>query len=247
MAALLPLGLGACRTPGESRAYLYAPGLGQTVREINPRDGAELGGVPAYVEAHEQVLGLAYDPFTDHLFIRLFPGNRVRVIDRPAAAIKRHFTIPSLPPIGGRDFAVRGRDRHFFFTDPNSPALFETDLNGQLEKHLPLAGLSAPAWGVAYDPRTDELLVLPTERGTRVLRYAASDASPRGEIQLETSVRGDCLAYDGDARQLYASLADGSAIGVFDTKGRLLRRLPRPDPTREVFFDLGPRSLVRLF
>ena len=234
-----------CSTPGPRHAYLYSPALGPTIRDVDPLSGDEKTGVPAYVDHGEHVLGMAYDPYTDHFFIRLFPGNQIRVIDRPAAAVKRSFRAPSIP-LGGHDLAVRSRDRHLFFTDPTAPALFETDINGELEHYHKLEGLVAPAWGVAYDSLQDELLVLPFKQSDRVLRFSPTGAR-LGELPLEVPVQGMSLAFDAEAREYFASLADASAIGVFDARGRLLRRLPRPSPERETFIDVGPRSLLRLF
>jgi hypothetical protein len=243
--AVAASGLGGCSTPGPGHAYLYSPALGSTIRDLDPRSGAERDGIPAFVNASEQVLGFAYDPYTDHLFIRLFPGNHVRVVDRPAGAVKRTFRAPNLP-MGGRDLAVRSRNRHLFFTDPTAPALFETDGEGGLKGYHRLEGLDAPVWGVAHDPATDELIVLPEERSSRVLRFDLAGRS-RGELRLDAAVEGVSLGYDAAAREYFASLADGSAIAVFDERGRLLRRLPRPAPGAPVFVDVGPRSLLRLF
>lgn len=243
--ALLALSLTACSTPGPGHAYLYSPSLGPTIRDVDPLDGEERAGVPAFVGPHEHVLGLAYDPYTDHFFIRMFPGNLVRVVDRPAGVIKREFRAANLP-LGGSDLAVRSRDRHVFFTDPTAPALFETDRNGELEAYLPLQGLSAPAWGVAHDPLRDELLVLAHRISDRVHRFDTRGRS-LGELPLEVPVQGVSLAFDAAAREYFASLEDCSAIGVFDEQGRLLRRIPRPAPDRETFIDVGPRSLLRLF
>lgn len=243
--ALLALSLGACSTPGPGHAYLYSPGLGPTIRDVDPRSGAERASLRAFVGTGEQVLGMAYDPYTDHLFIRLFPGNRIRVIDRPADAIKRSFIAPAIP-MGGHDLAIRSRDRHLFFTDPTAPALFETDINGELEHYHRLESLDAPVWGVAYDPLNEELLVLAHEHSDRIHRF---DSKGRllGEVPLDTPVEGISLGFDADAREYFASLADASAIGVFDYRGRLLRTLPRPAANRETFIDIGPRSLLRLF
>ncbi len=245
LAALALALLAGCSTPGPSHAYLYSPALGSTVRDIDPGSGAEQAAVPAYIQPHETVSGMVYDPFTDHVFLRIFPGRFVRVVDRPARKIKREFTAPSLP-LGGHDFTIRSTDRHFFFTDGSGPALIETNINGVFVRRLALAGLAAPAHGVAYDLVNKELLVLAAETSDRVHRFAM-DGTARGEIPLETSVRGISLGFDAVERTLFASLADGSAIGAFDTQGRLLRRLPRPAPDQDVFIDLGPRSLLRLF
>ncbi|MBC8011282.1 MAG: hypothetical protein H7067_14440 [Burkholderiales bacterium] len=220
-------------------------GQSTTIRDVDPRDGAEISQIPAYVEEGEQVVGLAYDPYTDHLFIRIFPGNFIRVVDRPAAKVKRVFQARSLP-LGGHDFAIRSRDRHLFFTDPTAPALIETDLNGELQNYITLGGLEKPVWGVAHDLRSDELLILATQTSDRVLRYSLAGKLV-SELPLEQPVQGVSLAYDSVEQLHYASLADGSAIGVFDHKGRLLRRMSRPPAEREVFIDIGPRSLLRLF
>jgi len=241
----LALLFAGCSTPGPRHAYLYSPALGPTIRDVDPITGAETAGVPAYVDHGEHVLGMAYDPYTDHFFIRLFPGNHVRVIDRPAAAIKRSFRAPAIP-LGGHDLAIRSRDRHLFFTDPTAPAVFETDINGELEHYHTLEGLAAPAWGVAYDALHNELLVLPAEKSDHVLRFT-EEGRFVANLPLETPVQGMSLAFDPEAREYFASLADASAIGVFDHRGRLLRRLPRPSADRETFIDVGPRSLLRLF
>lgn len=234
-----------CSTPGQGHAYLYSPALGPTIRDVDPLSGDELAGIPAYVDIGEQVLGMAYDPYTDHLFIRLFPGNHVRVVDRPANAIKRSFRAPTIP-LGGHDLAIRSRDRHLFFTDPTAAAVFETDINGELEHYHRLEGLDAPPWGVAYDPVNENLLILAHEKSDRVHRFDQNGRA-KGELLLEAPVQGMSLAFDADAREYFASLADGSAIGVFDSRGRLLRRLARPTAERETFIDVGPRSLIRLF
>jgi uncharacterized protein YjiK len=141
---------------------------------------------------------------------------------------------------------VRSRDRNFFFSSGVEPALIRTNINGDLKEHIPLAGLGAPVWGVAHDAANDELLVLAHEISDRVHRFAP-DGSALGEVPLETAVLGVSLAYDATTKTYFASLADGSAIGVFDAKGRLLRELPRPSAEREMFIDIGARSLVRMF
>ncbi|MCU0793651.1 MAG: hypothetical protein MUE42_12560 [Opitutaceae bacterium] len=239
-------GLSGCSTPGPAHLYLYSPAAGEnSIRDVDPRSGAELAKIPAYNQPGEYLLGIAYDPFTDHLFLRLFPGNHVRVVDRPAAAIKRSFIAPNLP-LGGHDLAIRSRDRHLFFTDPTGPALIETDHRGELVGHLVLTGLQRPVCGVAHDALADELLVLPDITGDRLLRYSLDGALVR-ETKLELPVQGYSLAYDSTTGETFASLADGSAIGVFDPQGRLLRRLSRPAANREVFIDTGQRSLLRLF
>lgn len=226
-------------------AYIYAPGFGETVRDIDAFDGAEIYALPTYNSTMDEVQGLAYDPFTDHIFVRLQPGNRVRVLDRPAKAIKRAFSAP-IEAVGGRDLAVRSADRNVFFTHRSEPVLVQTDLNGALVKILTLKGLSSEVWGVAHDPVRDEILVLP-EPWCSEVRIFSMDGDARGRISLSETVRGISLAYDPDNEVFFASLADGTAIGVFDRAGRLLRKLPRPSPGLEVFIDVGRRAALRLF
>lgn len=226
-------------------AYLFAPHLGETVRDVDAVTGAEITALPSYNQPLDEVHGLTYDPFTDHIFMRLQPGNRVRVLDRPAKAIKRSFSAP-IEAVGGRDLAIRSANRNIFFTHRSEPVLVETDLNGVLVRILKLEGLSGEVWGVALDPVRDEILVLPESWGSEV-RVFGMDGAARGRIALTEPVRGLSLAYDPDSEALFASLADGSAIGVFDRAGRLLRTLPRPAPGLEVFIDVGRRAALRLF
>lgn len=241
----LALALGACSTPGPGHAYLHSPALGPTIRDIDPLTGREQAAVPAFLDLGDRVLALAYDHQTDHLFLRLHPGNYIRVVDRPARAIKRDFHVLELPP-GGHDIALRARDRNFFFTMGDSPALLHTDFDGNPRGVIKLEGLTAPAWGVAHDPATNELLILANQTSDRVHRFSISGQALR-ETVLALPVQGNSLAYDGETRTYLASLADGSAIGVFDHDGRLLRRLPRPAAEREAFIAVGIRSLVRMF
>ena len=242
----LALGLAGCSTPGPAHLYLYAEATGVgTVRDVDPLSGDEIARIPSFVEQGEQVIGLAYDPFTDHLFLRIFPGNFIRVVDRPAKEVKRTFSVPRLP-LGGHDLAIRSRDRHLFFSDPTGPALIETTLYGKFVRHIPLEGLTAPVRGVAHDARADELLVLAESIGDQLRRYS-TDGRLVSELRLARLVQGYSLAYDSVAQTFFASLADSSAIAVFDAEGRLLRILARPAAERGVMLDIGPRSLLRLF
>ena len=243
--AALSLAFTACSTPGPSHAYIYSPSQGNLVHDLDPATGKELATVPAYVRPGEEVVGFGYEPYTDHFFLRMSPGNFVRVVDRPAAAVKRVFDAPDVPS-GRHDFAIRSRDRHFFFADPAAATLTETTLYGKVKGRIQLAGLAAPIWGLVYDPSARELLVLAEATSDRVYRFAM-DGSVRGEVVLELPVQGVSLGYDPVEKTYFASLADASAIGVFDAQGRLLRRLPRPVTDQAVFIGLGPRSLLRLF
>src|ERR1700690_1398515 len=79
-----------CATPGALHVYSLASTAHETVRDTGPEGAVDM---PSFVAPNEILMGLAYDPFTDHFFLRLAPGNHFRVVDRPARAIKREFNV----------------------------------------------------------------------------------------------------------------------------------------------------------
>jgi hypothetical protein len=197
--------------------------------------------VPSFVSEEEAVTGLAYDPYTDHVFLRLAPGNVIRVVDRPARAIKREFTIP-LAPVGGGDLAVRPRDGHLYLLHPGRPAVVETTRLGKLLRTFDLAGVSEPPLGIAFDPARNRLLVLGAD-GRTVTFHDTSGAQLAGGVRLERTVAAS-LGFDGEKREYYAPLQEGcGGVGVFAGSGQLLRTLPED----AAFVDVGPRSFIRVF
>ncbi len=232
--------LAGCATPGPNHTYV-ASRTRETVIDLPP-DGATNIEVPAYLKTQDALSGIAYDPFTDHLFLRVAPGNFVQVIDRPARKIKRRFTVEGLPP-GGGDLAIRSRDRHLFFAHPDVPQVVETTLYGRLVRSIPLEDLSSPPTGVAYDQKRNHILILSGD--ARVVFYDTRGKRLE-EISLERAVSPGSLAYDSAAGEIVAVLPGEPAVGFFDTQGRLLRTLPsggEPD----AFIDVGPRSFIRMF
>lgn len=233
------LSLAGCATPGPLHLY--------TASSAQPTALLDTGGpkpidVPTFLAPGETVTGLAYDPFTDHLFLRLAPGNVIRVVDRPARAIKRTYTVAELPATAGGDLAVRPRDGSVFFAHPSQPALVETDRFGAFRRTIPLATLNAPPAGVAYDVATNRFLILSGGDLARVTTHTFDGARVSG-VALDRTVALTGLAFDPDTRELYVPLTAPAAIGVFNLSGHLLRTLPTPT----TFLDLGPRSLLRLF
>ncbi len=202
--------------------------------------------VPTYLSAANTLYGVAYDPFTDHLFLRVYPGNFIRVIDRPARKIKRSFTVAGLPD-GRGDLAIRSSDRHLFFTHPTLPAVVESTLFGQFVRTLTLAPLQGPPAGVAYDQKQDRLLILTKGEPAQVFTYNLA-GKPIGSVTLDRNVILSSLAYDSVAGEFYLRLKDESAIGVFNRQGQWQRSLPlqSADPAGE-FIDVGARSLLRMF
>lgn len=237
LAALLVAG---CATPGPLHTYTIAPAQPTIVHDfVGDAPAAE---VPDFLAAGETITGFAYDPFTDHFFLRLAPGNRMRVVDRPARAVKREFEAEGTPATGGGDLAVRPRDGHLFLTHPSEPALLELNRFGKLIRSLPLATLAGPAAGVAFDAARDRLLVL---AGGHEPHVTVHDLDGRliATIALDRPVAAGALGYDAEQRELYAPLADARAVGVFSEEGKLRRTLPLP----AAFLDVGPRSFLRMF
>jgi hypothetical protein len=246
-AALAPLLLiaalfaGGCATPGPLHVYsLEGRGVDRVVRD---HGNGTTATVPGFLAADDTVTGFAYDPFTDHFFLRLAPGNAIRVVDRPARAIKREFAVDGLPASGGGDLALRPRDGHLFFLAPagEPPAVYAVTRYGKLLRRFDLAGHTAPPIGIAFDVARDQLLVLAAD-GRRVIRHDLQGAR-LGELTLAAPA-GPGLAFDSDTRVFYAPLrADPSALGTFDETGRALR----PAPGTGAFVDVGQRSLIRVF
>jgi len=206
--------------------------------------GAEGGrvDVPAFLEPTDELTGLAYDPFTDHFFLRLAPGNRILVVDRPARAVKRAFMIRDLPDGPGGDLAVRPRNGHIFLLLPGEPALLQLTRLGERVRTLPLVPAPLPPTGIAYDPIQDRLLILVPARPARIAAYDL-EGREKGAITLDREV-GASLAFDPERREYYVPLAgSGSPVGVFDQHGRWQRNLDGS----AAFVDLGPRSFLRLF
>ena len=240
--SLTLLALAGCATPGPNHTYVAATGPAPI---LDLTAGAALVEVPSHLRADDDIYGIAYDPFTDHLFLRIAPGNFIRVIDRPARAIKRNFKVEDLPE-GPGDLAIRSSDRHLFFVHPTDPVLVESTLFGKHVRDVPLEMLQGPPAGVAYDQKLDQFLILRSGDLASVTTYAL-DGKRLGAVGLDRNVLLTALAFDSVAREIYVPLQDESAIGVFDLKGHLLHALPVPATQSRDHVDVGPRSLIRLF
>lgn len=237
---LTVVALAGCSTPGPLHLYSIAPGA-TTVHDTAVGGSDRATDVPSYLASGDRLTGFAYDPFTDHFFLRLAPGNHIRVVDRPARKIKREYVIRELPADRGGDLAVSPRSGHIFFTVPHAPTIFVTSRLGEYLERIDLAGRTAPALAIAFDMDADELLVLGPD-GVTVDRYTLS-GTPAGSVVLSQSIQPS-LAYDAVAHELYAPLADGK-IGVFNGEGKLERTIPIASGDR--FIDVGPHSFLRVF
>ena len=235
----LALGGAGCATPGPLHVYsLATTGEERPVRDTG--DGRTTD-VPSFLEPDEVVSGFAYDPFTDHFFLRLDPGNRIRVVDRPAREIKREFDLEGKPEIGGGDLAVRPRDGHLFLLKAMPAEVLETSRLGKTIRSFALAGLSGRPLALALDPVRDRLLIL--DAGGRRITIHDLQGARTAELTLAEPV-GASLAFDPDKRELYAPRRDRPGqVGVFDEAGKLLRSEASAGP----LVDVGVRSFVRVF
>lgn len=252
-ALVAALGLGGCATPGPTHLYVAPANRPAVIIDVGPANagsGADARiDVPSHLQPGERLLGIAYDPFTDHLFLRLAPGNRIRVVDRPARKIKRQFTAEGVPAAGDGELAIRSRDRHLFLVHPTEAAVIEVTLHGAFVRPIALeGGVAAPLAGVAYDQQRDELLVLRGGDLAQVTRFDLS-GKRRGGVALDRDVELTALAFDSVARELYVPRRGHEAIGVFGENGQWKRDVPLSGDGRAAVrgLDVGARSLLRMF
>lgn len=243
--ALPGLLLAGCATPGPLHLYTVSAERPQVIRDHGP-DG--LVDVPSFVGADETLTGLAYDPYTDHLFLRLAPGNRIRVVDRPSRRIKREFVIEELPVTGGGDLAVRPRDGHLFFVIPHAAALIETNRFGRFVRRIELTGysLNGPVVGVAYDPARQLLWILENSHYPQLHTYRSDGSHVRWRPAGYEGARGH-LAFDPEKKQVYIAAVFERIIAILNDDGEIQGSIPAPDGDLVRFIDAGPRSFVRVF
>lgn len=239
--AVASLLLAACSTPGPAHLYSVAD-RATTIHDValTPDRSAD---TPSCLAAGDELLGFAYDPFTDHLFLRLAPGNHIRVVDRPARKIKLEFDLEGVDLRGGGDLAVCPRTGHIYFIDRSAATLVETTRFGKFVGRVTLAGRSQPAAAIAFDMRQEQLLVLDGD-GRAVSRFTRG-GDLVGTLTLEDPV-GRSLGYDADRRELYGIARDHpNEVSVFDEQGRRVRTIPIA--AGDTFLDVGPHSFFRMF
>jgi hypothetical protein len=230
-----------CSTPGPLHLYSIAPGSADVHDVALATDSAR--DIPSYLDEGDVLTGFAYDPFTDHFFLRLAPGNRIRVVDRPARKIKREFVIEKAPTNGGGDLAASPVDGHLFLIDSAQPTIIETSRLGELIREITLVGQKAPAAAIAFDPAQNELILLDPDAKT--IQRATRTGNAVSSVVLDRTVRPS-LAFDPVQHELYAPLAESpGVVGVFDQNGHCVRTVTMTAPDR--FIDVGPHSFLRVF
>jgi uncharacterized protein YjiK len=241
---LLGLMLSAgCATQGPNHVYLTTT-ASPAVHDLGPTSARIVDAV----KSGEQVLGLAYDFNTDHLFIRIAPAQVIRVIERPSGKILREMTLPAmLQTSASADLAIRSSDRHLFAVHPDGRSVVELTLFGETIRRIDLTGLAGPVNGLAYDQRGDRLLIL-SATGDRVQIGAVNpDGNVTYYVTLAAAVSPVSLGYDSDAQRYFVPLADGVSLGEFDAGGNLIATHATAGAGTITAIDAGPRSLVRVF
>lgn len=244
---LLPLAAllltAGCSTPGPLHLYSTSE-RGETVhdRALQPDEAADTSGFTA---PEETVTGFAYDPYTDHFFLLLAPGDRIRVVDRPARKIKREMPLREVGVNVAGDLAARPIDGHLFLLVPGQAVVVQTNRFGD---HIRTHALSVPPpTAVAVDPERAVLWALRAD-GRTLDGLSLDSWEPMRTVTLAAAV-APSLAYDAVARELYAPLlADGGRpreVGVFNEAGALVRQLPLPKG--DTLIDVGPHSFLRVF
>jgi hypothetical protein len=248
---LLALALGGCATPGPTHVY-WAAASDSAVHDLETASG-ERRSLDGQIAKGEEIVGLAYDQFTDYLFLRLSPGDVVRIVNRPAGSRVRDLKLnpevavaPGETPVNSLDLTVRSRNRHLFAIDPREPAIIEFTPAGEMVRKIKLANPPrGPVGGLGFDDRRDRLVVL-FASSPAVLVEVTLDGASVHQTNLAAAVHPVSLGCDAEAGEYFVPLADG-AIGVFDREGHLLRQHQVPAGVAPAAIGAGPRAFLRVF
>ncbi len=241
----------ACSTRGPSHVY-WAESSGAALHDLAV-DSGERRTLDAHVDKDETVVGLAYDRFTDYLFLRLAPGDVIRIVNRPANSRVRDLKLtpevalsPGETPANSLDITVRSRNRHIFAIDPRATGFVEFTLEGKMVRKIRMAAPPpGPVGGLGFDQRRDRLVVL-FAGSPAVLAEVTLDGVIAHQTNLAAAVHPISLGCDSDTGEYFVPLADG-AIGAFDRDGHLLHRHPVPAGATPAAIGAGPRAFLRLF
>jgi hypothetical protein len=251
MGVVLVIGLGGCATPGPTHVY-WAAASGLTVYDLETASG-DRRSLDGQIKKGEEIVGLAYDQFTDYLFLRLKPGDVIRIVNRPAGSPVRDLKLtpeialaPGETPMNSLDLTVRSRNRHLFAIDPREPVIVEFTLAGEMVRKIKLANPPrGPVGGLGFDDRRDRLVVL-FASSPAVLAEVTLDGTIVHQTNLAATVHPVSLGCDAEAGEYFVPLADG-AIGVFDREGHLLRSHQVPAGVAPAAIGAGPRAFLRVF
>jgi hypothetical protein len=250
-AGVLTLSLGGCATRGPTHVY-WAAASGSTLHDLATASG-ERRTLDGHIDQDEDVLGLAYDHFTDYLFLRLSPGDVIRIVNRPAGTRVRDLKLtPEVAvsrdetAVNALDLTVRSRNRHIFAVDPRETAIVEFTLAGDKVRRITIARPPrGPIGGLGFDQRRDHLVVL-FASSPAVLAEVTLEGTIVHQTNLAAAVHPVSLGCDSEAGEYFVPLAEGG-IGAFDRDGRLLRTHRVPAGATPAAIGAGPRAFLRLF
>lgn len=229
-----------CATPGSN--HLYTAVLADTA--IHDRGPSAAATVPRVLNAWERALGLAYDYNTDHLFLRIWPRQIIRVVERPSGKILREMPLPpDLHTANAADIAIRSSNRHLFAVHSDGRTVVELTLFGEFVRRIALPDIATVITGLAFDQQADRLLVL----SDQTIHVCALVGRTLRSITLTVPVHSVSLGYESDSGHFFVPLQDGRQIGEFDDRGALRQSLPAEGASEITALDAGPRSLVRVF
>lgn len=232
-----------CATSGPNHVYLTTA-ASPAVQDLGPASASLANAM----KPGEQVLGLAYDFNTDHLFVRIVPAQVIRVIERPSGKILREMPLPvSLQATTSADLAIRSSDRHLFAVHPDGRSVVELTLFGETIRRIELTGLAGPVGGIAYDQRGGRLLILSLTGDRAQVGALTPGGNVTYYVTLAVAVSPVSLGYDSDAQHCFVPLADGVSLGEFDVAGNLVATHPAVGAGAITGIDAGPRSFVRVF
>jgi len=242
--------LAGCATPGPTHVYLAGPEAGP-IWDRPAEAPHEAVALPGFVAAGERVVGLAYDYNTDYLWLRVMPGDLLRVVNRPARRVEAEHAAATgdvALDAGSLDLAIRSADRRVFAVAGDGLTVVVFHRQGHRLRSFAPGGGTADAriGGLAYDQTQDRLLVLwHDEAGRAWVAWDDRTGGMQYKVELPPEVRPHTLGFDDNARHLLVPLAEERGLGRFDTDGR---KVGREDlPPGDWAIDAGQRSLLRLF
>ena len=142
------------------------------------------------------------------------------------------------------DVAVRSFNRIVYVAMAEPGVVGKVGRYGKVGKVIRPGGSSRTIGGLAWDQVNDLMLVLYADDVPAVVIYD-DDIKEVGRVTFEVATRPSTLVYDSNRQRYYVPLAEAGWLGEFDAQGRLLDRLPFPDPAASI--DAGQRSAVRMF
>jgi hypothetical protein len=215
-----------------TRAYVaLTPGEG--IREVT----MPTGGLATLRPSHNtQIVGLAYEERTDHLFARLLPGTQLMEIERASSNVLRTFSAQQVTAgCGGIDqgsqlpsihcgLAQRAADRNLFLDHPTGNPITEVTVDGVFVRHIMLKTPGGPIGGLGYDQNSNHLYVLYI--ASRTIAEVDLNGVEVRRITPQGPIQPQGLDRDSRKSEFHIPLLNGNEVGVFSDSGALLSQYP---------------------